>query len=63
MTPDQKAWIDGASHYTLLAKWRFAPAGEPIFQGEAGDYYKKIMAERRDADPGQAVENSKAIGW
>ena len=63
MTPDQKAWIDNASYESLLSKWRFAPAGDPIFQGECGQYYSKVLAEKRSANPGGAVAASKQIGW
>ena len=57
-----KSWIDNASYESLLSKWRFAPAGDPYFQGETGDYYKKVMCEKRDANPAAAVSASKRIG-
>jgi len=59
-----KEWIDGSSYETLLHRWRFSPPGDPIFQGELGAYYKKIMFEKRDAlSPGEAVVASKNVGW
>lgn len=58
-----KEWIDNATYGVLLSKWRFATIGEPILQGEAGEYYAKVMAEKRDADPGGAVQASKSLGW
>lgn len=59
-----KQWIDNASYEQLLSKWRFAPAGDPFFQGEMGDYYSKKMAEKRE-EVGHAehVRASKNIGW
>ena len=58
-----KNWIDNASYQQLLSKWRFSPSGDPFFEGEIGEYYSKVMAERKAADPGAAVAASKAIGW
>lgn len=64
MTDDNmKRWIDSATYGQLLRKWWFATAGDPFFQGEIGQYYSKVMAERRDADPGEHVRSSKHIGW
>lgn len=60
----QKEWIDNASYEDLLRRWRFAPDGDPMFQGDTGDYYTIIMAKKRieigDAGHTQA---SKNIGW
>ena len=63
MTPEQKEWIDQASYEDLLRRWRFAPVGDPFFQGDTGDYYSKIMGELRAADPAGHVAASKSIGW
>jgi len=64
MTPEQKKWIDEASYKQLLGHWRFAPAGDPMFSDlECGDYYKKVMNEKKNADPAQAVADSKSLGW
>ena len=64
MDKDQKEWIDKASYYALLNKWRFAKTGDPIFQGEAGQYYKKALADMR-AQVGNAehVRISKNLGF
>ena len=60
----RKSWIDNADYEALLQSWRFAPVGSPLFQGEVGDYYKKIMAEKKKATPvSEQVRASKAIGW
>ena len=63
MTDEQKAWIDNATDGQLLSKWRFAEAGDPLFLGDTGAYYSKVMGEKRDADPSGAVRASKALGW
>lgn len=65
MTPEQmKKWIDDAGYEELLRRWRFAPVGDPIFQGEIGDYYKKVMDEKRaKLSDGMRVFASKAVGW
>jgi hypothetical protein len=63
MTPEQKRWIDNASYESLLSRWRNSPAGDQMFQGEAGEYYSRVMAEKRAADPSGHVRASKSIGW
>lgn len=64
MTNEQKHWIDTSSYEWLLSRWRFAPAGDPIFQGDTGDYYSKVMRERREqVGNAEHVRASKAIGW
>jgi hypothetical protein len=63
LTPELKEEIDGKSYRQLLAKWRFAPVGDPMFQGESGDYWGKRMAELKSADPNEAVAASKSLGW
>jgi len=47
MDDTQKKWIDDASYERLLERWRNAPPGDSIFIGDAGNYYKKIMNEKR----------------
>jgi len=63
MDQDQKDWIDNVSYEQLLHRWRFSKSGDEIFQGEAGEYYSKVMNERR-ALVGNAehVRLSKKIG-
>ena len=60
---EMKQWIDSASYESLLGKWRNAPSGSPWFAGEIGDYYAKVMAAKRNADPAGHVAASKSIGW
>ena len=62
MTPEQKAQIDNASTTELLRKWRHGGGG-PLFRGECGEYYQKVLFGRRDADPGAWVAASKEVGW
>lgn len=56
-----KDWIDGAPYETLLYNWRFAPIGHPIFEGETGRYYSKLMKQKREQCG--HVRASKNIGW
>jgi hypothetical protein len=58
-----KEWIDKASIGELLFKWRMAEAGDPHFQGETGDYFVKVMNEKRKTDEDAFTEASKSIGW
>lgn len=64
MTPAQKKWIDNARYWEMLSKWRFAAIGDPMFKGECGEYFKKVMRKKRDegGDVGH-VAASKALGW
>jgi len=65
LTPERKAHIDSLSCEYLLWKSRFAPAGDPWFQGETGVYLLKRLSELRNADPEEYVRASKSIsiGW
>jgi hypothetical protein len=63
MTKEQKTWIDNATLEDLLSKWRFAPSGDPMLQGEYGEYYSKVMFGKRDADNAAWVAASKFVGW
>ncbi len=64
MTPEQKEWIDTASYEDLLAKWRFAPAGDPFFTGETALYFEAKMKTLRETigSSGHAAA-SKRLGW
>ena len=61
LTQQVKAGIDAKSHCELLSRWRFAPIGDLMFQGESGKYWGKRMAELRAKNPSQAVADSKAL--
>ena len=56
-----KQWIDAASYEELLNKWRFARIGDPMFQGETGEYYAAVMREKGKTE--DHVQVSKNIGW
>ena len=64
MTDETKNHIDNMSYEGLLSLWRNAPSGHSYFQGETGDYYSKVMKEKREAvGEGGHVAASKNIGW
>jgi len=64
MTAEEKAWIDNASIYELLRRWRFSPIGDPYFQEkERTNYFQKVMGEKRSADNDAWVRASKDLGW
>lgn len=64
MTPEQKQWIDNAGYEELLRRWRFAPGGDPMFQGDTGDYYAQVMKRKRqEVGQEEHVRASKSIGW
>ena len=64
MDESTKKNIDESSYETLLRKWRFAPSGDPIFEGETGKYYAEVMFRKKRALPaGEAVTASKNVGW
>lgn len=58
-----RAWIDSADYETLLHKWRYAPAGDPYFIGDIGEYYSKVIREKKAELPeGKAAAISKKLG-
>lgn len=64
MTREEKDWIDKATVYQLLSKWRFSPIGSPYFwEKERADYFQKVMSEKRSADNDAWVRASKDLGW
>jgi len=63
LTPERKAIIDNYSYEQLLRRWRFAPTGDPWFQGETGDYWGNRMTFLRDQNNEAHVAASKRIGW
>ena len=54
-----KAAIDVMSREEMARLWRFAPVGNPMFQGEIGDYF----AERFKKLGGMSPAISKRLGW
>ena len=61
MNEQTKSWIDGATYEQLLSKWRYAAMGDPCFQGDTGEYYSKIMFEKKQTV--DHVQASKNVGW
>lgn len=59
LTTTLKKQIDEMSREDMCRKWRFAPAGDPCFAAEAGDYFQ----ERFNTLGGFSAEISKKIGW
>ena len=59
MTNEEKSRIDNMSQYELCRLRRFAGAGEPLFQGDTGDYFAEVLKEKGGFTP----EISKALGW
>jgi hypothetical protein len=62
LTEQNKKHIDSLSYEGLLSRWRFAPGGDPWFQGETGVYWGDRMEELRKAGADH-VGASKRIGW
>ena len=60
LTPENKQYIDALSYEELLSRWRFAPPGDPWFQGETGKYWADRMEAKRGEDHSTI---SKKIGW
>lgn len=63
MTPEQKNQIDAMDYESMLRLWRFSPLGHPnpMFSGDTGDYFSKVMQEKRESVDHVAI--SKRIGW
>jgi hypothetical protein len=62
LTEENKKHIDAMSYESLLSHWRFAPIGDPWFEGETGNYWSLRMHELKE----QGVDHvgaSKSVGW
>lgn len=62
LTEENKKTIDSKSYRELLSGWRFAPSGNPWFQGETGEYWGKRMSELKH-NGADHVRASKEVGW
>ncbi len=40
-----KARIDALTQEEMARKWRYAPVGDPMFQGTAGRYFERRFKE------------------
>lgn len=65
LTPETQQHIDALSYELLLSHWRFAPIGDPWFQGPTGRYWAERMKQLRGEPGGNArhTQASKHIGW
>jgi len=66
MTDDERiAWIDQASDYELLSRWRFEPSGSPWFMGSVGNYCDNVVEalRKRRLEDGTWAQLSKEVGW
>lgn len=59
MREDTKQRIDNMDREEMARHWRHAPIGDPLFFGEAGEYFEKRFRELGGFSP----EISKKIGW
>lgn len=62
MTLERKAEIDAIPYESLLHSLRYAPAGDPRWCGEEGQYRMDRMRVLRDGGADH-VGASKRIGW
>ena len=60
MTDAQKHQIDGMSREEMAAKWRFAAPGDPLLQGDTGQYFADVFFKGKG---GFSPEISKGLGW
>ena len=59
-----RKWLDEQSYKDLLQRWRFAPIGDPIFQGATGKEYAESMSlKKQELSHKEQVRISKEVGW
>lgn len=56
-----KKRIDSMSYEQMLTEWRFSPPGHPYFTGKVGEYFGKVMKEKKEKV--DHVQISKDVGW
>ena len=59
MIQKEKDEIDAMPQSEMCSLWRFARVGHPLFQGDTGDYFAKVMKEKGGMTP----KISKDLGW
>lgn len=59
MNKKHKDIIDNMTQFEMCRMWRFSEPGNPLFQGDTGDYFSKVLNEKGGFTP--AI--SKALGW
>lgn len=62
LSVEHKELIDNMSYAEMLRLWRFEPTGSVLFIGEAGEYFRKVLAEKEAACENVAAV-SKLVGW
>lgn len=60
-TDEIKEFIDNLTYKEMLKRWRFGAMGDPMFQGETGQYWISSMEAKRQQVDHVAI--SKSIGW
>ena len=64
MKEEIKNQIDNMDFESMVLLWRYAPVGHPMFQGEVGVYYVKVMREKgAKISESEKVAASKSVGW
>lgn len=62
INPKLKQKIDEMDYESMFKLWRFSPAGEELFQGETGNYFIKVMMEKKGKLPeGEHCRISKKL--
>lgn len=64
MDTKTKETIDNMPYIEMLRRVRYAPAGDPMFQGDTGNYFNQVFEAKRQAlTVDQRVYASKQVGW
>jgi hypothetical protein len=64
MDEQTKKRIDDMPYEEMFGRWRFAPVGDLMFQGEVGEYFAEEMKRKRIAvGDMKHCEISKYFGW
>lgn len=61
LTDEVKAYISTLSYKDMLKRWRFGAIGDPIFQGESGNFWVQQMEIKRNFVDHAGI--SKELGW
>lgn len=64
MTNEQVEWLSNASYEDMLRRNRFAPIGDTMFLGVAGQFFAKQMSSKKNSlTMGEIIAVSKHVGW
>lgn len=61
LSASDKESIENMSYVSMLQQWRYAPIGAFQNGDPYTEYFKKVMLEKKAADPAAAVEASKLL--